>query len=82
MKLGLTESQQGATTKLELAETSGEAGPFRSGAGGMNSTAFTADTMLVDGDRLREQFQQLWVPHNRELLAKRLREFLSGQVLS
>ena len=57
VKLGLTELQQGATTKPELAETSGEAGPFRSGAGGTNSAVVTADAMLVDGDRLREHFQ-------------------------
>ena len=55
-------------------------GLFWSGAGGTNSTAVAADAVPVDGDRLREQFQQLWdVPQSRELLAKRLREFLSGQ---
>ena len=72
VQLGLTELQQGVTTKPELAETSGEAEPFRSGAGGTNSTAVTADAMPVDEGRLREQFQQLLdVPHSRELLAKR-----------
>ena len=50
------------------------------GPGGTNGTAVTAETAPVDGDWLREQFQQLWdVTHNRELLAKRLRQCLSGQ---
>ena len=56
-----------------------------SGPGLVARTAPTiaADAMPVDGDRLRAQFHQLLsVPHHRELLAKRLREFLSGQFRS
>ena len=61
----------------DAAETSGEAGPFRSGAGGTsNAAAVTADAMPADEARLREQFQQLWdVPHTRELLVEGLRDF-------
>ena len=37
----------------ECAETSGEAGPLRSSAGGTNSTAATAGTMSAEEARLR-----------------------------
>ena len=80
-------------TEREVAKSSGGVGPSWSRENGsaaataafsplvkpsLTEFAVTADAMPVDGDRL-----QLWdVPHNLELLAKRLREFLSGLFLS
>ena len=47
---------------------------------GFTEFVVTADAMPADGARLCEQFRKLWdVPHNRDLLVKRLREFLPGQ---
>ena len=47
---------------------------------GFTEFAVKTDAMFADEARLREQFQQLWnVLHNRELLAKRLKELFLGQ---
>ena len=60
-----------ATTKPELAKSSGEAGSPWSRVAGKNSSAASADAMPTDEARLRERFKQLWyVPQTRELMVK------------
>ena len=72
-------AKQSVTTKLNSQRLHLKLGLFQSGAGGMNSTAVTADAIPADEARLREQFHQLWdVPHNRELLVKGLRGFFQA----